>query len=282
MRLVESAGWIPTSFRTLPPFRLARPERLEQVDALLRQAGDLAFLAGGTDLVARFNEGFAPTDVIDLSRIQSLHALRVEQGRLLIGACVTHAKGAASALVRDTLPGFARAWARIANVRVRMAATLGGNLMARRTRYEGAVLAAALDARLRMLAPSGEAEVSIADFCAGKTPSRALLTEIAIPVPSGRRFDYERTLRPIMTQALVLDGPRDGVIQARLAVATEYLFPHVFSFAIEASRPVARLAEIATATFASLPRDFRDAATSNDYLRRAGAVLLRRQLERLA
>ena len=81
----------------------------------------------------------------------------------------------------------------------------------------------------------------------------------------GARFDYERSLRPVMTQALALDADGGG----RLALATAYGQTRVFeirngALAPEASGPA-----------------FGDPVTSDAYLRRVRGVLLARQIERM-
>jgi carbon-monoxide dehydrogenase medium subunit len=236
----------------------------EAVDALAN-AGRAAVLAGGTDLPARFNEGFAPTDVIDISRLRDLRTVTVVGDALEIGATVTHAMGAAHALTRQHLPSLSKAWSRIANVRIRFSATIGGNLMARRTRYEGAILLSALQARLRLQSASGISEIPVEDIWTAELPPSALLTHIIVPLRKGIRFDYARDLRPIMTQAVAFDDSGAG----RVVTATEYAAPCIRVLAL--NDPQRAHGEL----------DLADPVTSLAYLRRASAALLARQLERM-
>jgi carbon-monoxide dehydrogenase medium subunit len=219
-------------------------------------------LAGGTDLPARFNEGFCPTDLIDISRIPALREVILAENGIEIGAAVTHAQGTANPLIRQHLPSFAQAWSRIANVRVRMSATLGGNLMARRTRYEGAILLSALGARLRFSAPGGAIEIA-AEHIWSNVPETALLTGIIIPLRKGLRLDYARELRPIMTQAVAIDAEGEG----RVVTATEHVIPRVRS--------------LADGTAVGADPDFDDPVTSAAYLRKVSGTLLSRQLTRM-
>jgi carbon-monoxide dehydrogenase medium subunit len=262
MKLVAAAGLIPSSFRTLPPFGLVRAATVAEAVRALADSKDPAVLSGGTDLPARFNEGFTPTDLIDLSRIAELRQVTLAAESLEIGATVTHAGGSAHPLVLKHLPSLAHAWSRIANVRIRFSATLGGNLMARRTRYEGAILLSALGARLRFATADGTSEFPVEAIWTPHIPSAALLTSIVIPLRDALTLDYARELRPIMTQAVALDATGAG----RIVTATEHAVPCV--------RPL-------KASVAHGELELADPVTSTAYLRRVSDVLLGRQLERM-
>lgn len=273
MQLIDSSlghtGLIATSARTLPPCHLVRARSVEEVVAALVEAARPAILAGGTDLPARFNEGFAPTHLIDISRLSALRKITLQENALHIGALVTHAAGAADALVQQHVPGFAAAWKLIANVRIRQRATLGGNLMAQRARYEGAILLCALDARLRFATAGAPLEMPVTEFihtAPTSTPAR-LLTGIVIPLRPGLRLDYDRSLRPVVTQAVAQAG--DGY--ARAVLATEYVLPQLLDLN----------ADVMTA-HDNLPAELGDPVTSSAYLLHTSRVLLRRQLARMA
>ena len=271
MQNVASAGLIATSSRTAPPVAVHRPTTCEAALAALATLDHPVLVAGGTDLCAQYNEGLQPGALVALDRIAALRTVAVDRDAVRIGSGVTHDDGAGDPVILRHLPGFARAWRQIANVRVRFWATIGGNLMARRPRYEMSVLLSALEARLHFLDADGASLVlSPADVWAGRAPPRGLLHHIAIPLRGRQRFVYDRGLRPATTLALRLD---DGGGTA--AIATEYRRPQVLPLAT-AGAP----AERAEAAFASLPDDFADAVSSNWYLRRAGTVMLRRALER--
>lgn len=262
VHFVPTAGYIATSFRTLQRFNVLRAASVAEAVSALDASERPAVLAGGTDLPAGFNEGFSPSDLIDISRIDALRQVKLTRNAIEIGATVTHAFGSASPLIREHLPSFAGAWARIANIRVRLSATLGGNLMARRTRYEGSILLSALGARARLQSAAGEAEFAVEDLWTAQLPRAALLTTIVIPLRKGLRLDYARDLRPIMTQAVAIDGERAG----RVVTATEYVVPCVRAVNGDA---------------ADGDIGFDDPVTSLAYIKQVGATLLGRQLERL-
>ena len=262
MNLIETAGYIPSSFRTVPRFRLVRAGSVQEAVEALAAAERPAVLAGGTDLPARFNEGFAPTVLVDVAGTADLHRIRIENGTLAIGAAVTHADGAVHPLVRQHLPGFAAAWARIANVRIRMSATLGGNIMARRTRYEGALLLSAMAAKLQFATPGGKIEIPVEDIWTAALPSSALLTTLLIPLRPGLKLDYDRSLRPIMTQAVALDATGQG----RMVTATEHAVPRIQNL------------QAAAQEGGPMPaHQFKDPVTGDAYLNRVSRVIYERQ-----
>lgn len=287
MQLTATAGLIPTSAASLGPFRLSQPDSLRDAAALTGRAGTPVVLAGGTDLVACFNEGLAPDQVIDVSGIGALRELALDGSVLRIGAGVTHHAGSTHALVRRTIPGFANAWSRIANPRIRFRATLGGNLMARRTRYEASILLTALQANASFMAADGSVATtpvaSIWDHANDRNDrTQGLLTSITIDTSQLIGFDYERSLRPLMTQAVAVFSTTDG-LRVSFTVATEYLRPLHIALQVPASQAVAtdRAASIARLVMQHVPDTFRDPTVTPAYARQAGAALLKRQLERL-
>jgi carbon-monoxide dehydrogenase medium subunit len=167
-------------------------------------------------------------------------------------------------LVAQHLPSLAHPWSRIANVRIRFSATLGGNLMARRTRYEGAILLTALGARMRLRWAAGETEIPVQDLWTADLPRAALLTTVVIPLRRGLRLDYARELRPIMTQAVEDNAP------GRVVTATEYVIP--------------RLRRLNSVDAASVEGEIAldDPVTSTAYLARVSQTLLERQLKRMS
>ncbi len=282
MQSVPSAGLIPTSASALPPFALLRPASVRDVVAALADEAHPVLLAGGTDLVAAFNEGLTPGTLIDLSRVDEVRRIEHTRGGLRIGAAVTHATGCTDALVLEHLPELADAWRRIANPRIRFTGTLGGNLMARRVRYEGSILLSALDARLTFVERRGARVVKPADLWIDRTLQRSLLHSIVIDTQGLVWFGYERSMRPLLTLAAALRGATQG-LELRVAMATEYLAPVVLSCTV----PVARLSTLASiaheqahSLMAGLPDNFTDPVVTASYARTVGAQLLARQLER--
>ena len=283
MELVDSAGLLPTSARSLGPLKLHQPVDVDAALACLQASEQPVILAGGTDLVACWNEGLPARELVDISGIARLREIRQDEGVLHIGALVTHHAGAGDARVRAAVPGFAQAWSRIANPRIRFRATLGGNLMARRSRYEGALLLGALRAQLDFATPSGPVQASVESIGRGAAPQHAVLCGIRIDATELLAFHYERSLRPLYTQALSLWRHSRG-LRLDLAIGTEYLQPLKLSLllpGISAQQLAARARDIADDVLSALPDSFCDPLVTPAYVRRAGAALLARQLKKI-
>lgn len=287
MEHVATAGLVPTSARSLRRLKLIQPRSIEATLRALRDADDPVLLAGGSDLVARFNEGLDPQELVSLAQVAELQTITADAPSVRIGAMVTHADGSAHAALRRHAPGFAAAWGSIANPRLRFSATLGGNIVARRVRYEGAVLLAAAQARLEWATPQGPRSMTSqalwSDGSLQRALQRSLLTAISIDTADLAAYFYERSMRPLLTFAVGLRWHGDG-LHLCCAVATEYLRPHLLELTLP-HRDLARVArearEIATAVFAALPESFADPSLTALYARSAGAALLARRLQGL-
>jgi carbon-monoxide dehydrogenase medium subunit len=271
-----AGGLVAASQYALPPFLLDRPDSIAEAMASIAAGG--VPLAGGTDLFAQLREGRRIARLLDLSRVAALGGLSLRGETLRIGPATTHAAGAADPLLRDVLPGLAEAWSRIATARVRLAGTIGGNLMAGRARYEGRLLFGTLGATLRFATPGGEVLMAAERLPREAPPPAALLTDILVASPRRLRFRYERALRPMMTLALCLEASEDGGFSGRAGIATERLAP-VFLPLPPLREPAAEAEAAAAAAFAALPDDFADAMSGNAWLRAAGQALLARALK---
>lgn len=111
-----------------------------------------------------------------------------------------------------------------------------------------------------------------------------MLTSFRIDAGKLLAFHYERSLRPMMTQALALFRDPQG-LKLSLAIATEYLQP----VQIEQVLPGLQLraigagaGDIARDVLARLPSTFFDPIVTVAYARRAGRALLERQLSAVA
>ncbi|HEX6640512.1 MAG TPA: FAD binding domain-containing protein [Thermoanaerobaculia bacterium] len=114
----------------LPEYEYHVPRSLDEaVGLLVRHAGDVMPIAGGTDLVPNMKQGlFAPGHLVALSRVPELRGVEPTDEGLRIGATMTLAEVAAHPLVRAQAPSFADAAGRVAGPQLRNAGTVGGNL----------------------------------------------------------------------------------------------------------------------------------------------------------
>lgn len=90
---------------------------------------DAKIIAGGQSLLGAIKLGLAaPEALIDISGLADLKGIRVEPGKVVIGAMTTHATVAASKDVQQAIPALADLAGRIGDRQVRNRGTLGGSL----------------------------------------------------------------------------------------------------------------------------------------------------------
>ncbi|HEU4572570.1 MAG TPA: xanthine dehydrogenase family protein subunit M [Candidatus Limnocylindrales bacterium] len=111
------------------PFAYERPDRLDEVIAILAN-GDARLLAGGTDLIIRLRDGTArPEVVVDVKRVTDLDAgIHESDGRLVIGGRAVMTDIAAHPVMRRSFTGLAEAASVVGSVQIRNRATLAGNI----------------------------------------------------------------------------------------------------------------------------------------------------------
>ncbi|MFY8118588.1 MAG: FAD binding domain-containing protein [Roseateles sp.] len=90
---------------------------------------DAKIIAGGQSLLGAIKLGLAaPEALIDISGLADLKGLRIDGGKVHIGAMSTHATVAASRELQQAIPALADLAGRIGDRQVRNRGTLGGSL----------------------------------------------------------------------------------------------------------------------------------------------------------
>jgi carbon-monoxide dehydrogenase medium subunit len=110
-------------------FNFHRPESVAAAVAALKAASAGKYLSGGQSLLPVLKLEMAePSDLVSVTRIKDLAGIRVEPGKILIGATTTHAEVAASHEVRKAIPGLAHLAEGIGDAQVRNRGTMGGSV----------------------------------------------------------------------------------------------------------------------------------------------------------
>ena len=110
---------------------ILEPKTVAEAVRLLAELGDEAkVLGGGTALVLMYTQRLiAPRYLVSLGGIADLDYIHYQPGSgLRLGALTTHRAVERSALVRDKMPILAEVFHRVANIRIRNQATVGGVL----------------------------------------------------------------------------------------------------------------------------------------------------------
>ncbi|HWO41148.1 MAG TPA: xanthine dehydrogenase family protein subunit M [Candidatus Eisenbacteria bacterium] len=206
----------------LKRFRLEEPGSVREASELLAQFGDAAKLyAGGTELLLAMKEGLVHYErLVNVKTVPGLKEIKAENGIVRIGALATHHEIETSPLVRERLPAFAKLERNVANVRVREAGTIGGNLCFAEPHADPGTLLLVLEAQLVAAKAAGTrripAEAFFVDAYETSLEPDEVLTEIHIPVPTERsgvsymKFGYLERPSVGVAVKLSLDG---GAVQ---------------------------------------------------------------------
>ncbi len=193
----------------LDDFRLHRPTTLDEALALRADLGEGAALyAGGTELLLAMKLGMLSyEDLIDVKRLRELRGIEHVDGAVRIGAGVTHRELEGL----EAVPALAALERNVANVRVRAAGTLGGNLAFSEPHADPPALLTALGAHVELASAAGTRVLRIEDFLLGAYETALAEDEImtAIVVPTGARAVYDKFQvleRPAVGVAIALDG----------------------------------------------------------------------------
>jgi CO/xanthine dehydrogenase FAD-binding subunit len=213
----------------MQPFEYAAPASVDEAVALLtRHGSDAKVLAGGQSLLPILNYRLArPRIIVDVNDLP-LAEIRVERGRVHLGALVRHATLTSSPVVARECPLLAEAAALIGNVRARTMGTLGGSLAHADPAAELPLAIVALDARLEVRSARGTRTLGASEFFTGYLTTALaadeLLTAVDVPAMRGMGTAVEEfSRRPgdfalVAVAALVRIDGRGRVEDARVAV----------------------------------------------------------------
>jgi len=148
-----------------PPFSYHDPRSLEEALKLLASLDDAKLLAGGQSFMPMLSMRFImPEHVIDLNRISGLSEIRENGGGIEIGAMVRQSELEFSDLIRSRCPLMKEALRLVGHRPTRNRGTIGGSLCHLDPAAELPVIAAALDASIRVRSERGERSVAMSEF----------------------------------------------------------------------------------------------------------------------
>ncbi|TMA95770.1 MAG: 4-hydroxybenzoyl-CoA reductase, partial [Deltaproteobacteria bacterium] len=182
----------------MPNIKLLQPTSLDEAVSLLSEHSDeTKIVSGGTALVIMLrNHLIAPATLLSLGRLQELRSIRHEPGTgLRIGALVTIREAEISPIVREKHAVLAQTFAKVGNIRIRNAATVGGNLTEADYASDPPCVLVALRARVKARSVKREREIPLTDFFKGfyetvLAPDE-ILTELIVPDQApGSRATY--------------------------------------------------------------------------------------------
>jgi len=167
-------------------FRLEEPESVKEASEVLGRFGESAKIyAGGTELLLTMKEGLVHYEhLVNIKKV-GLNQIKRDNGVIKIGALCTHHQLESSPELQKSLPAFVQMEHNVANVRVRQAGTIGGNLCFAEPHADPGTLLIALGAKLVAAKGSSQREITAEDFFVDAYETSLepdeLLTDIQVP-----------------------------------------------------------------------------------------------------
>ena len=125
-------------------------------------------VAGGTAVVLMMEQGLLlPEVLVSLRKIDGLSSITATDDLITIGSAVTLQEIANSPLLLEGTPSLARSCGLVGNIRVRNAATLGGNLAEADYASDPPAVLAGLDATVVVESGRGERRIRARDLVTG-------------------------------------------------------------------------------------------------------------------
>ncbi len=204
---------------------------LREALELLSTGTRLKVVAGGTDLIVQLKSGALPkADLLDISRIDELRYIRLEDGVLRIGALTTFMEIYRSELVRRHAPILSEAAFTVGSFQIMNKGTIGGNIVNASPAADSLPPLYALDAEIVIAGPRGERVVGIKDFYKGykrlDLREDELVVEVRIKPPGDGYVGhfFKHGLRrgdaiAVVNGAVLIDLGDDGTVRdARIAL----------------------------------------------------------------
>jgi aerobic carbon-monoxide dehydrogenase medium subunit len=185
-------------------FDYHRATDLDAAAALVREGGeDAKVIAGGMSLIPLMKLRLAePALLVDLGGLDELRYVRVEDGRLRIGALTRHVDIARSPVVAQALPLLAQVAAEVGDAQVRARGTIGGVLAHADSAGDYCTVAMMLDAEIVTTRGRYSATDFLLDFMTTPLDPDEIITEVSFPVLDGPH-DYVKFRRRRADWAIV-------------------------------------------------------------------------------
>jgi len=168
----------------IPPFEYQSPETLAEACRALGEWGPRGkIIAGGTDLVISLRKGEAqPRILIDVTRIAELRRIEEAEGKICIGAAVTHGEIASSKLIQryGKILSDASSW--VGSPQIRNLGTIGGNIVNASPAADTLSPLMVLEAIGRVVSKKGVREVPLAELFRGPYQSSLNPDEMLVQV----------------------------------------------------------------------------------------------------
>jgi CO/xanthine dehydrogenase FAD-binding subunit len=189
---------------------LVFPETLAEALALMADENSRGLpLAGGTDMMVQWESGVRPPPAraIDVKSLPELRELSEIDGRVIIGAAVTHAQLRNSPIIQRAIPALAEAAATVGGGQIQAMGTLAGSIANASPAGDLAPTLLASDAEVVVAsAARGERTLTLQSFLLGyrkiNLSEDELIVRFLVPAKGEGEKEKFRKLGPRAAQAI--------------------------------------------------------------------------------
>jgi CO/xanthine dehydrogenase FAD-binding subunit len=276
------------------------PTSLEEALAMLKERqGQARVIAGGTDLIIQLKKKEVTARcLLDVTHLDELKGIELEDGFIRIGACVTHQELASSSLIWERAAALAEGASQVGSPQIRNMGTVGGNIVNAQPAADTVVPLMALEAEVEVVTATGTRREPLGGVCIGPgqctvDSSAEILTTVRVrALDPNQGSAFERLAKrkalslPILNAAAVvtLNDGGDTFQEVRLAVGPIGPTPARAFSAEEALRGAAVEAQAIAAAMEIAAQEAQPRSNplrgSREYRQEMVKVLLRRSIER--
>ncbi len=276
------------------------PTSLEEALAMLKEGqGQARVIAGGTDLIIQLKKKkVTARRLVDVTNLDELKGIELEDGFIRVGACVTHQELASSRLIRERAAALAEGALQMGSPQIRNVGTVGGNIVNAQPAADTVIPLIALEAEVEVASSEGARREPLGGLCTGAgrctvDATAEILTAVRFrALGSNQGSAFARLAKrkalslPILNTAVVvtLNDGRDTFQEVRLAVGPAAPTPFRARKAEEALRGAAIEAQAIAAALELAAQEAQPRTNPlrgrQEYRREMVKVLLRRSIER--
>jgi carbon-monoxide dehydrogenase medium subunit len=183
-------------------FAYHKPASLKEAVSLAASHSEGKLLAGGMTLLPTMKQRLAaPSDIIDMSKLDELRGISVKDGAVTIGAMTRHVAVATSADVQKAIPALAALAAGIGDPAVRNKGTCGGSIANNDPAADYPAACLALGATIT----TNKRSIKADDFFTGLFDTALgegeIITAVSFPIPD--KANYQKFRNPASRYAIV-------------------------------------------------------------------------------
>lgn len=135
------------------------------VELLNKHRSHAKVIAGGTDLIVAMKEKrMNPDALIDISKIQELTNIKIEENKITMGAAVTFTQVVEDPIFKAEFYGLYKACRLVGAPQIRNKGTIGGNIANNNSAADSVPPLICLDAKLILVSKEGTREVRLEDY----------------------------------------------------------------------------------------------------------------------